>query len=108
MTLIDTTDGVLMIGGYGWAFVNLLRKLYYNIVVTSLSAAIAVLVCGPQLAGWGDVVAKYPDGTPAIVEGTAAAGRVILSGIHPEAPENWRHGMAFATAACGFHKTSHT
>jgi len=33
MTVIDTTDGVLLMGG-GWAFVNLLRKLCYTIVVT--------------------------------------------------------------------------
>jgi glutamine amidotransferase-like uncharacterized protein len=54
---------------------------------------------GPQLTGWGDVVAKYPDGTPAIVEGTFGDGWVILSGIHPEAPESWRRGMTFTTPA---------
>ena len=54
---------------------------------------------GPQLTGWGDVVAKYPDGTPAIVQGTFGNGRVILTGIHPEAPESWRRGMTFTTPA---------
>jgi glutamine amidotransferase-like uncharacterized protein len=54
---------------------------------------------GPQLTGWGDVVAKYPDGTPAIVEGTFGDGWVILAGIHPEAPESWRGGMHFTTPA---------
>ena len=54
---------------------------------------------GPQLSGWGDVVGKYPDGTPAIVQGTAGDGWVILTGVHPEAPENWRGGMTFATPA---------
>jgi glutamine amidotransferase-like uncharacterized protein len=54
---------------------------------------------GPQLSGWGDVVAKYPDGTPAIVEGNAEAGWIILTGIHPEAPESWRRGMEFDTPA---------
>jgi hypothetical protein len=54
---------------------------------------------GPQLTGWGDVVARYPDGTPAIVEGTFGDGWVILSGIHPEAPESWRRGMTFTTPA---------
>jgi glutamine amidotransferase-like uncharacterized protein len=39
---------------------------------------------GPQLSGWGDVVAKYPDGTPAVVEGVFGQGWVILSGVHPE------------------------
>ena len=54
---------------------------------------------GPQFTGWGAVVGKYPDGTPAIVEGTCGKGWVILSGVHPEAPESWRHGMTFTTPA---------
>jgi hypothetical protein len=54
---------------------------------------------GPQLAGWGAVVGKYPDGTPAIVEGAFGGGWVILSGVHPEAPEGWRRGMPFRTPA---------
>jgi len=54
---------------------------------------------GPQLTGWGAVVGKYPDGTPAIVEGTSSKGWVILSGVHPEAPENWRRDLTFTTPA---------
>ncbi|HEX9160778.1 MAG TPA: BPL-N domain-containing protein [Thermoanaerobaculia bacterium] len=54
---------------------------------------------GPQLTGWGAVVGKYPDGTPAIVEGTSGKGWVILSGVHPEAPAHWRRGMTFSTPA---------
>jgi glutamine amidotransferase-like uncharacterized protein len=52
---------------------------------------------GPQLTGWGAVVAKYPDGTPAIVEGTVGSGWAILSGVHAEAPASWRRGMNFRT-----------
>jgi len=52
---------------------------------------------GPQLSGWGDVVGKYPDGTPAIAESTFGNGWVILTGVHPEAPESWRRGMDFRT-----------
>jgi glutamine amidotransferase-like uncharacterized protein len=54
---------------------------------------------GPQFTGWGAVVGKYPDKTPAIVEGTSGKGWVILCGVHPEAPENWRRGMIFTTPA---------
>ena len=54
---------------------------------------------GPELTGWGDVVGRYPDGTPAIVEGHAGKGWVMLTGIHPEAPDSWRRGMTFRTAA---------
>lgn len=53
---------------------------------------------GPQLTGWGKVIAKYPDGTPAVVQGSFGDGGVILSGVHPEAPENWRQGMTFTTS----------
>jgi hypothetical protein len=52
---------------------------------------------GPQYTGWGAVVGKYPDGTPAIVEGRSGKGWVMLVGTHPEAPENWRRGMTFMT-----------
>jgi glutamine amidotransferase-like uncharacterized protein len=54
---------------------------------------------GPQFTGWGAVVGKYPDGTAAIVEGTSGRGWVILTGVHPEAPENWRRGLTFTTPA---------
>ena len=54
---------------------------------------------GPEFTGWGAVVGKYPDGTPAIVQGTAGNGWVILSGVHPEAPASWRRGMTFVTPA---------
>jgi hypothetical protein len=54
---------------------------------------------GPELSGWGAVVGKYPDGTPAIVEGNSGNGWVVLSGVHPEAPASWRGGMPFTTPA---------
>ena len=54
---------------------------------------------GPQFAGWGTIVAKYPDGTSAIVEGEFGGGWVVLTGVHPEAPEGWRRGMTFTTSA---------
>ncbi len=58
---------------------------------------------GPQFAGWGAVVGKYPDGTAAIVEGTFGSGWVILAGVHPEAPAAWRHGLAFRTSVSADH-----
>ncbi|AMM15779.1 HoxN/HupN/NixA family nickel/cobalt transporter [Burkholderia sp. PAMC 28687] len=44
MTLIDTTDSILMLGAYGWAFVKPIRKLYYNITITTISVLVALLV----------------------------------------------------------------
>ena len=46
MTLIDTTDSVLMLGAYGWAFVKPIRKLYYNLTITAVSVIVAVVVGG--------------------------------------------------------------
>ncbi len=46
MTLIDTTDGVLMLGAYGWAFMKPVRKLYYNITITAVSVVVALVVGG--------------------------------------------------------------
>ena len=46
MSLIDTTDSVLMLGAYGWAFVKPIRKLYYNMTITSVSVVIALIVGG--------------------------------------------------------------
>ena len=46
MSLVDTTDGVLMLGAYGWAFVKPIRKLYYNLTVTSISVMVALVVGG--------------------------------------------------------------
>jgi high-affinity nickel-transport protein len=46
MTLIDTTDGVLMLGAYAWAFMKPIRKLYYNMTITAVSVAVAVIVGG--------------------------------------------------------------
>lgn len=54
---------------------------------------------GPQLTGWGVIVGRYPDGTPAVVEGTVGDGWVILTGVHPEAPANWRGAIEFKTPA---------
>ena len=51
MTLIDTTDSILMVGAYGWAFVKPIRKLYYNMTITFVSVIIAVLVGGVEALG---------------------------------------------------------
>lgn len=51
MCLIDTADGLLMLGAYGWAFVHPVRKLYYNMTITAVSVLIAVVVGGIELLG---------------------------------------------------------
>ena len=44
MSLADTTDGILMLGAYGWAFVKPIRKLFYNMSITLISVLVALVV----------------------------------------------------------------
>src|SRR3982075_3086745 len=50
MSLIDTTDSILMLGAYGWAFVKPIRKLYYNMTITLVSALVALVIGGIETA----------------------------------------------------------
>ena len=49
MSLMDTADGAFMSQAYGWAFSNPVRRVYYNITVTSLSVAVALLIGSIEL-----------------------------------------------------------
>lgn len=51
MSLLDTTDGILMLGAYGWAFVRPERKLFYNMIVTMVSVLAALFVGGIEALG---------------------------------------------------------
>jgi nickel/cobalt transporter (NiCoT) family protein len=51
MSLMDTTDSILMLGAYGWAFVKPIRKLYYNITITAVSVVVAVVIGGIETLG---------------------------------------------------------
>jgi high-affinity nickel-transport protein len=48
MSLVDTLDGMLMIGAYGWALTNPERKLRYNFLVTLISVAVALALSAVQ------------------------------------------------------------
>ena len=49
MVLVDTTDGVTMRLAYGWAFLNPIRKIYYNLTVTIISVLVAFAIGGVEL-----------------------------------------------------------
>jgi high-affinity nickel-transport protein len=51
MTLVDTTDGVLMLGAYRWAFVTPMRKLFYNMTITAVSVVVALVIGGIEALG---------------------------------------------------------
>jgi len=49
MSLLDSIDGSFMNFAYGWAFSKPVRKVYYNLVITGLSVAVALLIGGQEL-----------------------------------------------------------
>jgi high-affinity nickel-transport protein len=66
MTLFDTLDGAFMTVAYRWAFSDPVRKLYYNLTITGLSVAVALLIGTIELVGvlrvqlrWDDPVTQF-------------------------------------------------
>jgi nickel/cobalt transporter (NiCoT) family protein len=51
MTLVDTADGILMLGAYGWAYVKPVRKLIYNLAITFVSVVVALVIGGIEALG---------------------------------------------------------
>ena len=99
MSLIDTTDNILMLGAYGWAFVKPIRKLYYNITITSVSVLVALVVGGIEalallrerfhLQGWfWNVIAKFSDNFGTL--GYFIVGLFALSWVVSIAFYKWR------------------
>jgi high-affinity nickel-transport protein len=82
MSLIDTTDGVLMLGAYNWAFVKPIRKLYYNLVITFVSVVVAVLIGGIEALGLvGDRLGLggwFWDGTAALDDNLNHIGFIVI------------------------------
>ena len=69
MTLMDTLDGLLMTVAYDWAFMQPVRKIYYNLAVTGLSIAVALLIGSIELVSilhddldWVDPVTSWISG----------------------------------------------
>jgi high-affinity nickel-transport protein len=51
MCLMDTVDGVFMNAAYGWAFAKPVRKVFYNITITTISVAVALVIGTIELIG---------------------------------------------------------
>jgi nickel/cobalt transporter (NiCoT) family protein len=51
MCLMDTIDGVFMNAAYGWAFAKPVRKVFYNITITAISVAVALVIGTIELIG---------------------------------------------------------
>jgi high-affinity nickel-transport protein len=51
MALVDTTDSAAMVGAYGWAFVNPIRKLWFNLTITGASVVVAIFIGSVEALG---------------------------------------------------------
>jgi len=51
MTLVDTSDSILMVGAYGWAFLNPVRKIWYNLTISAISIVVALMIGGIEALG---------------------------------------------------------
>jgi high-affinity nickel-transport protein len=51
MCLMDTVDGVFMTAAYGWAFAKPVRKIFYNLTMTAISVAVALVIGTIELVG---------------------------------------------------------
>lgn len=91
-------------GSWGLKFVPIDFPYYYleyqGVVTAMVEVTFAdgstrdlVWYGGPELANFGQPIAKHPDGTTAIGQDFVGQGLVILSGPHPEAPDSWRAGL---------------
>ena len=82
MSLIDTTDGILMLSAYDWAFIKPIRKLYYNMAITFVSVLVAVLIGGIETLGlMGDQFAlkgAFWDAVGALNDNFAMLGMAII------------------------------
>ena len=108
MSLIDTTDNILMLGAYGWAFVKPIRKLYYNITITCISVIVALVVGGIEalglLAGQFHLKGRFWDGISSLNDhfgtlGYFIVGLFALSWIVSIAVYKWRRFDEFEVSA---------
>jgi len=86
MSLMDTADGAFMSHAYGWAFSNPVRKIYYNITVTTLSVAVALVIGTVELLqvlsqqlSWGGSFFSFLAGLDFGTLGYAVVGLFVLT-----------------------------
>lgn len=88
MSLMDTLDGLLMTAAYDWAFMQPVRKIYYNFTVTGLSIAVALLIGSVELVSilhddlnWVDPVTSWISGIDLNNAGLAIVGLFAVTWI---------------------------
>ena len=109
MTLIDTTDGVLMLGAYGWAFAEPQRTLAYNLTMTGLSVAMALVIGAIEVLGLTAEQLGLTGGIRDVVglatENLGLVGGFIIAAFAATwlvslAIGRWRGGLGYAASAC--------
>ncbi len=82
MSLVDTTDGVMMIGAYHWAVADPLRKLAYNLAITLMSIAVALFIGGIELCTlfvhWCGMTGPFADSTSTLNQNFNTLGIAIV------------------------------
>jgi high-affinity nickel-transport protein len=82
MSLVDTADGILMLGAYGWAFVKPVRKIYYNFTITLISVLVALAIGAIEglglLAGQLQLKGMFWDGLSAINDNAGSLGFAVI------------------------------
>ncbi|MDH7972834.1 HoxN/HupN/NixA family nickel/cobalt transporter [Sphingomonas sp. AR_OL41] len=83
MSLLDTTDGVMMVGAYHWAVADPLRKLYYNMTITLLSIAVALFIGIIELSGlavrWFGLTGTIARGAATLINNLDYLGIAIVA-----------------------------
>lgn len=83
MSLVDTTDAIVMVRAYGWAFVKPIRKLYYNMTITLVSVLVALVIGGIEALGLIgrklDLSGSFWDAVEALNENLGALGYLIVA-----------------------------
>src|SRR5271165_10582 len=96
MSLVDSSDGVLMVGVYGWAFNNPVRKLYYNLAITGISVIVALAVGAIEALGLVAEKLGLEGDLSAVVAGAAAH-----FGVRLPRGRNIRFDLGFAVRQDG-------
>ena len=88
MTLMDTLDGLLMTVAYDWAFMQPVRKIYYNLAVTGLSIAVALLIGSIELVSilhddldWVDPITNWVSGIDLNNAGLAIVALFVVTWV---------------------------
>lgn len=88
MTLMDTADGLFMTVAYDWAFAHPVRKVYYNMTITGLSVAVALLIGTIELItvmhddlGWSEPITDWISGIDLNNFGFVIVGLFLLTWI---------------------------